>query len=341
MKISATLAQKIVDNLKTTLPHQVNFMDLEGHIIASTDPKRLNTRHEGALRVIQTRSPLWIEYDGQFLGAKKGINMPVYYENHIIGCIGITGDREVEQLSHIVKAMTELLIKEAYLKEIAFQKREKNRLLIESLIFGTTAFEEELFDLNFATPYRVVVIPHTTQTFAQIHASLEKHFTYFTFNSHHFITLAPQTPTWETALAHFPQPIGIGISASARDQLPRSYQTALTASHWKTNQSPLYFEQLELGIVLGDVKIENKALFLKQVFQKATPKDIAAIREILTLYGKHNGSLNKCAEELFIHKNTFQYQLQKISKTTGYDPRQMEGFAVLYVALLLDAQSPE
>ena len=341
MKISATLAQKVIYNLKNTLPHQVNFMNVDGRIIASTDPSRVDTLHDGARHVIQTSSPLWIEYDGQFIGAKKGINMPVYYENQIIGVIGITGDREVEQLSQIVKAMTELLIKEAYLKETAFQNREKNRLLIESLIFGTAHFKEELFDLNFSTHYHVIVISHTTSIFDPLHSLLEKHFTYFTFNSHHFIILAPQHSNLETALALIHQKIhgqahfGIGLPSSEIDSLPRSYHTALSASKWKTNKIFLHFDKLKLGILLSDVEKDNEALFLEQVFKEATPKVIKSISEILSLYAKHNGSLTKCANELFVHKNTFQYQLQKIHKITGYDPRNYQDFTVLWTALLL------
>ena len=47
------------------------------------------------------------------------------------------------------------------------------------------------------------------------------------------------------------------------------------------------------------------------------------------------GSLNKAAEKLYIHKNTLQYQLDKIHLLTGYDPRVFREGVILYLGLQL------
>ena len=106
MKISSNLAQKIVDNMRMVLNHQVNFMDMNGFIIASSDPERINTFHGGAAVVLKRKTPLFIAYDGQYEGARKGINMPIFFDNQVIGVIGVSGDSEVEKYTEIVKAMT-------------------------------------------------------------------------------------------------------------------------------------------------------------------------------------------------------------------------------------------
>ena len=43
----------------------------------------------------------------------------------------------------------------------------------------------------------------------------------------------------------------------------------------------------------------------------------------------------EAADKLFLHKNTLQYQLDKIWKNTGYNPREFKDASVLYIALKL------
>ena len=42
------------------------------------------------------------------------------------------------------------------------------------------------------------------------------------------------------------------------------------------------------------------------------------------------------AEDLFVHKNTVQYRLNKLRDITGLDPRNVEDFIRLYLAFILN-----
>ena len=55
MTISSKLAQNIVQSIKEIIHHEINFMNMEGVIIASTDPVRIGQQHEGALKVLKTK----------------------------------------------------------------------------------------------------------------------------------------------------------------------------------------------------------------------------------------------------------------------------------------------
>ncbi|EGP5189885.1 hypothetical protein EID30_00105 [Enterococcus faecium] len=103
MNISKQLARNIVKNLKDVLKQEINFIDTEGIIIASTDEERIRTLHEGAKIVLDTKKEVFISEDGQFKGTKRGINAPVYFEQHIIGIIGLTGGKEVKKYAEILK----------------------------------------------------------------------------------------------------------------------------------------------------------------------------------------------------------------------------------------------
>ena len=56
MKISEELAKIIVDNIHEVIPEEINFINADGLIIASTDPKRMHRLHTGALSVIRNRA---------------------------------------------------------------------------------------------------------------------------------------------------------------------------------------------------------------------------------------------------------------------------------------------
>ena len=58
-------------------------------------------------------------------------------------------------------------------------------------------------------------------------------------------------------------------------------------------------------------------------------------QKLLKTYFANNMSLKETAKQLYLHKNTLQYQLDKIWKTTGYNPRNFKDATVLYVGLKL------
>ncbi|MDB5052215.1 MAG: hypothetical protein JWM44_265 [Bacilli bacterium] len=125
--ISGKKSQYIVKELSKIISRNINFMNDEGIIIASTDQSRIGLVHEGALIVLKTKKKLLVK-ENQFPGSKAGINLPVYFENRVIGVIGITAiEPEILKMAEIIRKMTEILIKEQLIderNEIVNQSRE-------------------------------------------------------------------------------------------------------------------------------------------------------------------------------------------------------------------------
>jgi carbohydrate diacid regulator len=118
MVISSQIAQSIVEETVKVIHRNINFMDSNASIIASVDQDRIGDFHEGALKVLKTQETVIIHEDDEFKGAKKGVNLPVYLNNRILGVIGITGEPdEVVQFGEVIRRMTEILLKEAHLEE--------------------------------------------------------------------------------------------------------------------------------------------------------------------------------------------------------------------------------
>ena len=174
MKIPTTLALKIVKDMKNIINQDLNFINTDGYIIASTNKKRIGTFHEASLKCIATKNEIIINNDNEYLGSKKGINIPVYLDNEIVGIIGITGERkDVEKYGKIIKSMTEILIKEAQIKELTIKKREKNRSIIETILFNYNKNLDFYISLTF--PYTVIVGKTNDKTIPILDNNL-KHF---------------------------------------------------------------------------------------------------------------------------------------------------------------------
>ena len=77
------------------------------------------------------------------------------------------------------------------------------------------------------------------------------------------------------------------------------------------------YDEMLLDIILSSVDIDHK-------------KRICGI--VFNIYYISNGSINAIASELFIHKNTVQYKINKIISRTGLDPRIMSNLTSLYLA---------
>ena len=93
MKISVEIARTIVREISNTIHQNVNLMDESGRIIASTNPARTGTCHVGAQKIISEQLEyLTINTDGEYEGAKLGINMLLYFGGEIVGVLGIPSD---------------------------------------------------------------------------------------------------------------------------------------------------------------------------------------------------------------------------------------------------------
>jgi carbohydrate diacid regulator len=90
------LAEKIVKEVRKLIGEEIIVVNTAGHIIAGTNRERVGAFHEGALITSQNRKKLIITEKEipQLKGVKPGINLPILFQNEVIGVIGITGDPE-------------------------------------------------------------------------------------------------------------------------------------------------------------------------------------------------------------------------------------------------------
>ncbi len=117
-------------------------------------------------------------------------------------------------------------------------------------------------------------------------------------------------------------------------QQQHSYETAKIALHSLFGEERLaVFDKLDMELLLGDLSDDIKNHFLKRTISMVSMEE----QELLKTYFSTNMSLHETCQQLFMHKNTLQYKLDKIAKKTGYNPRKFKEAVVLYSALKIRA----
>ena len=365
MNISQNLATNILYHMKDIINQDLNYIDINGTIIASTDPKRVGTFHAASLECVKKGKYVIIENDIQYEGSRKGINMPIYFDDSIIGVIGITGNKdEVEKFGEIIRLMTEILIKEAWIKDQDIRKKEIIKAFIERVILE---YEHDLFPMSdFSFPYVVIVGKYNINDIFLIDDSiyniLKDHFSY---NKHHFFTISRneiiilynyyknekisssiellKKDIFEKTKLNFK--FGIGTNASDYKDLKLSYKNAKEilkiSDVFSSSKSVFEYEKMDLELLFMNLKKSNIETFKKKCLKNFSLKEIKEFSSILSVYEKFNGSITKTSEELFMHKNTLQYKLAKIKKISGYDTRNLRDFTILSLAFKLWAIDSE
>ena len=321
----------------------------------------------------QKKHELIVNYDGEYEGTKQGINLPVYFSNDIVGVIGITGKpEEISKYAKIIQSMTEILVKEAYILEQEKIARESTKQFVEELLFrrhkeGNKSLEmrSELLNIKIDIPRTVIVarIYGNYQWSAPSPNINEKIYNlikrYVEFNSQNIIvqsgvsyiiildieTIKDLHRFLENIHNYVRQEykvnicFGIGSRSNDVDEIKKSYteaEKALNVALSSTGKPIIQYSELDIRILIDEVPQAAKIKFNSNVFKNIDGSQLDTYIEILTKYFENNGSINKTASELFLHKNTLQYKLNKIKALTGYDPRNMNDLVVLYLAVMIN-----
>lgn len=134
--------------------------------------------------------------------------------------------------------------------------------------------------------------------------------------------------------------IGIGTVAANIDGLNNSYKEAQIALEvgkvFDEEKYILNYDSLGIGRLIYQLPIKLCELFLQEVFKKG---DISTLDDetILTINKFFENDLNvsETSRQLFVHRNTLVYRLEKIYKLTGLDLRKFDQAIVFKVAMMV------
>ncbi|WP_216829008.1 CdaR family transcriptional regulator [Alkalihalobacterium elongatum] len=368
MKLLSLLAQRIVNEVTKVIDEEVIVVNDDGTIIASSDRQRVGTFHEGALRVFHSREKMEItEADVHMLqGVKAGLNLPIFFQNDVIGVIGITGDpRTVAPFGELIQRMTELIIQEAHSAE----KLNTEVRGIEAFVYEwlhNREFDEgfhargELLGLAMELSRICVLVELKSKNEEDLHL-LEKE-TYerlrllFPDQAKDTIIRAGQgrilllkglkhlkdeetflqgVQSSRKQLEQLTQTtifIGIGTRQSPELVL-KSYSEAKRALQTASSATPVvFYEQLTLEGILAEISLEMKLEVVEKVLGKIS--DDTELMETLETYFHYHMSLKDTAEHLHIHINTLHYRLKRMNERLGGNLKDPKFLATCYIAYM-------
>ncbi|MGB4609296.1 MAG: PucR family transcriptional regulator [Saccharofermentanales bacterium] len=128
--------------------------------------------------------------------------------------------------------------------------------------------------------------------------------------------------------------IGVGMPTETLKDISRSYREAALAltvgKIFESEQKIMRYNKLGLGRLIYQLPPTLCQMFLSEVFEPGTYEQLDP-ETLLTIDKFFDNSLNgsETSRQLFVHRNTLVYRLDKVEKITGLDLRSFDD-AVLF-----------
>ena len=134
--------------------------------------------------------------------------------------------------------------------------------------------------------------------------------------------------------------IAYGTSVREIKDVSRSYKEAKMALDvgkiFFENKQVIAYSELGIGRLIYQLPIPLCKMFIKEIFGGKSPDDFDE-ETLITINKFFENSLNvsETSRQLFIHRNTLVYRLDKLQKSTGLDLRVFEDAITFRIALMV------
>lgn len=358
MILHEEMLQQLVDKIIDDIGYNINIIDREGNIVASGSYERIGTFHaigyEAAIN--EKRIDILPDDIGQHEGVREGINQPFYYHDQLVGVIGITGKvSEIEEFVRVVKTMIELMVEQEMLKQRMFH-RSSNKSYFANLLLNCKTEEDLLtltrwasklgYDLNVHRTVLVVTVggvntdqslPEVLKLIKKLPGHVKKDFTsilstnqIFIYKTHNNKYPYDELETYSQNLLHLFKEImpsaairiGVGSHYDKLEDQRRGYEEAIFCLRAMkgSNKRIGHIEDYLLEYLVNMIEPNLIEHFISDYM--AALKDAPELIETVAAFMRHQMSLVKTAEALFVHRNTVVFRLNKIKEITGLDPAQ-------------------
>lgn len=134
--------------------------------------------------------------------------------------------------------------------------------------------------------------------------------------------------------------IGIGTEAQSLRDVARSYKDAQTALKigqiFEAEKSIVDYNHLGIGRLIYQLPTTLCRLFLNEVFKEGVFETIDSETMVtIQKFFENNLNVSETSRQLFIHRNTLVYRLDKIQKITGMDLRKFDDAIYFKVAMMV------
>lgn len=356
--LEPALAQKFIEKTAKHLEYNINIMNDKGIIIASKDATRVGNFHEVAYSMLEgTRDSGIVTEDQVFLGTKPGVNLFIDYKNKHVGVICVTGNPEnVHAFANLVKTSMEAMLEyELHMESERKRKGKAEQLLYYALFEDQVdpAIMSRMCDraeINKEVARVCVLIkPDPLYKTSRVIEALTRA---DGFNNNDLIAIARNddvilfksiaiqvdeaVKTYKKVLDKYIQNFYQELPSDFNKDVIKVYIGTLQNHIHKYRDSYIHAQDLSMqarglnNIVYFNDRVLNyyrnqatiKAYdevfnIYEDVFSRDERKQLIEIANALR---NNNYNVVYSAKELFIHRNTMLFRLNKIKETLNIDP---------------------
>lgn len=317
---------------------------------------------------------LTVYRDDEYEGARKGCNLPLVIDTAVVGAIGITGEyAQVRRYGQIIQKMTEILLRENDEQQRKKVENRIRTRFLDDWIMSDQYMSDPSFlqraqaqEIDITLSRRVVVLRIADitryadnapgqETIDSInrwvrHALEQVPGAIFSKTASVMICLLPAQE--DAKILRFVRRVMQGVMDQFKVRLLAGIDSGADVGHasvhqaWKKAMKALqacasrqeckamFYDDITYELFLGDIDSAAKALFVQRIFRNLPEEKIKEYAALITTLYQMDGSINRAAQAHFIHKNTLQYKLNKLTKITGRDPRKYEHVPLYALAML-------
>lgn len=348
--------QKIITQMREEMEQDIGVIDSLGNVVASTCREDNGKVYSGVLDILaKSKDRFFADTDS------NKIFMPISSKNETPEfAVFVTGTDAVSKSICKAIAVSISSVKDQYDEKYDKTFFIKN-IIAENILSGDIYIRSKELEIENEIPRVILVIRQRDKNTKSVIEMLERIFPnkksdfvigmdktdiVIVKEIHHdtdikqLIRLAKSIESNIVEDLVIQPVIGIGSIAMSLKELSRSYREALSAIEvgmiFDTDNTVVSYENLGVGRLIYQLPATLCELFLTEVFRNSSFDMID--RETLYSVDKffeNNLNVSETARNLFIHRNTLVYRLDKVRKITGLDLREFDHAIVFKVALMV------
>ena len=134
--------------------------------------------------------------------------------------------------------------------------------------------------------------------------------------------------------------VGYGNRVVHLQDITRSYQEAKMAIEvgkiFYVEKETLSYGRLGIGRLIYQIPMSLCEMFIREVFGNEIP-DVFSEENMITIqkFFENNLNISETARQLFVHRNTLLYRLERLEKIIGLDIRKFEDAMTIKIAMMV------
>lgn len=352
--MSARIFQSVIVQMKSATDRMIGVIDVEGNVVACSDPVYVGTRLEGVSDSLRPRDMSPVLFDGRTYCMLSESTSAYEYMVYTEG---------TDDTAQTVCRFAAIALSEA---KANYDSKNDRTYFIRSLVSDNTLLIDmysraKELKLDMTAPRGVLLIRQpnaidgsTVEVLQSLFPDRQRDFIFGVnetdvilvkelsqgSDGSELVGIARQIETTLTTELFINPLIGIGSVANHLRELAECYKEAQTAIEvglvFEDDKTILSYTSLGIGRIIYKLPRTLCEMFLKEVFQK-DPIDSLDQETLETINRFFENSLNvsETSRKLFVHRNTLVYRLEKIRKLTGLDLREFDHAIVFKVAMMV------